>query len=259
MELKRVKVLTAVVGALLLAQAADAAGWGTIKGRFVYDGTPPQQEKLDASKDPYCVSHEPVDQHIVVADDGGLANGVIYLRLGRRDKIQPHPDYAPALDEPVVLDNKGCTFHPHITLVRSGQTLVIKNSDNTGHNTNLQLVKNGATNATIEANTETSRKLTNAETIPLPVDCNMHPFMHGHMLVQDHPYMAVSAEDGSFEIKNVPAGKHEFQFWHEASGYMKNLKYKGGSLNRQGRANLTVADGKTIDLGEIKVPASLLQ
>ena len=62
----------------------------------------------------------------------------------------------------------------------------------------------------------------------MPVDCNIHPFMKGHLLVQDHPYMAVSGEDGTFEIKNIPAGKHEFQFWHEAAGYLKNLK-----LNRR--------------------------
>jgi hypothetical protein len=95
--------------------------------------------------------------------------------------------------------------------------------------------------------------------LPLPVDCNIHPFMHGYVLVQDHPYMIASAEDGTFEIKNIPAGKHEFQFWHEASGYMKGLNYKGGSLSRQGRADLTIADGQTLDLGEIKVPASLLK
>ena len=45
-------------------------------------------------------------------------------------------------------------------------------------------------------------------------------------------------EDGTFEIKNIPAGKHEFQFWHEGSGYLKNLKYKGGTANRQGRADV---------------------
>ena len=83
--------------------------------------------------------------------------------------------------------------------------------------------------------------------------------MHGFILVKDDPYMVASAADGTFEIKNVPAGKHEFEFWHEAAGRLKNLKYKGGTLNRQGRAELTIADGKTLDLGEIKVPASMLQ
>jgi plastocyanin len=258
-QIRTVKTLAIVICLLLLHQSADAAGWGSLQGRFVLDGSAPEFPPVDASKDAYCVEHQPVNEHVVVGDDGGLANVVLYIRLGRRDKIEPHPDYAAALKEPATLDNKYCAFHPHVTLVRTGQTLVIKNSDQTGHNTNLRLVKNGATNTTIEAGSETQRSLTKAEAIPLPVDCNIHPFMHGYVLVQDHPYMAVSSEDGTFEIENIPAGKYEFQFWHEASGYMKNLKYKGGALNRQGRADLTIVDGQTLDLGEIKVPASSLQ
>jgi hypothetical protein len=83
--------------------------------------------------------------------------------------------------------------------------------------------------------------------------------MHGVLVVQDHPYMAASADDGTFEIKNIPAGEHEFQFWHEAPGYLKNLKFQGGSTDRRGRAKLTIPAGGTLDLGDIKVPASVLQ
>ncbi len=101
--------------------------------------------------------------------------------------------------------------------------------------------------------------LNRAESIPLPVNCNIHPWMQAHVLVQDHPYMAASAEDGTFEIANVPAGKHEFQLWHEAVGYLKNAKYKGGAADRRGRAALTIAAGQTLDLGDIKVPASSLK
>jgi hypothetical protein len=47
--------------------------------------------------------------------------------------------------------------------------------------------------------------------------------------------------------------------WHEASGYLKNLKFKGGATDRRGRAELTIAAGQTLDLGDIKVPASGLK
>jgi hypothetical protein len=100
---------------------------------------------------------------------------------------------------------------------------------------------------------------TKAEPMPMPVNCNIHPFMQGHVLVQEHPYMAASGEDGTFEIKNIPAGKHEFQFWHEGTGYMKDLSLKGGKANRQGRVDLEIVAGETIDLGDIKVPAALLK
>ena len=60
----------------------------------------------------------------------------------------------------------------------------------------------------------------------------------------DHPYMAASGDDGTFEIKNMPAGKHEFQFWHETAGYLKNVKLKGGATDARGRAKLTIPAGQ---------------
>jgi hypothetical protein len=83
--------------------------------------------------------------------------------------------------------------------------------------------------------------------------------MKGYVLSQDHPYMAATGDDGKFEIKDIPAGKHDFQFWHEAGGYLKDLTLKGGKTDRRGRAELSIADGQTLDLGDIKVKASALK
>jgi plastocyanin len=249
------------VSSFVAPHRADAAGWGTIKGKFVVDGAAPEAKPVDASKDAFCAKLDPapIDESVVVGDSGGLANVVVFLRTGRNEKVDVHPDYDAGKDEPAVLDNKGCTFVPHITLVRVGQQFVVKNSDPVGHNTNVKLMRNGAANTIVAAGEENKRVLTKEEPTPMPVDCNIHPFMHGYVVVKDNPYMIVSADDGTFEIKNVPAGKREFEFWHEKPGRLKNLKYQGGALNRQGRANLTIADGQTIDLGEIKIPSSMLK
>ena len=256
---RRVTMGLGVVAALLMTLTAGAAEWGSVKGRFVVDGTPPQPEPLVVTKDQFCIEKQPVNQSLVVGEGGGLANVVVYIRVPRRGKVEVHPDYQAQLSEPAVLDNDGCSFEPHITLVRVGQPFIIKNSDPVGHNTKASLVANGQFNVTIPAGQETKTPLNRAESIPLPVNCNIHPFMQGHILVQDHPYMAASSEDGTFEIANVPAGKHEFQLWHEAPGYLKDVKYQGGAADRRGRAELTIAAGQTLDLGDIKVPASMLK
>jgi len=259
MHTKLTSNMSIVVSLLAVSQltaASSAAEWGSIKGRFVLDGAPPKLAPLVVTKDAYCIDKKPINESVIVGSDGGLANVVVYLRLPRGGKVEMHPDYPAQPTEAAVLDNNGCSFHPHITLVRAGQPLVIKNSDPVGHNTNIAVF---AFNQTIPIGSETPLKTTRATPIPMPVVCNIHPWMKAHVLVQDHPYMAASAEDGTFEIKNIPVGKHEFQMWHEGSGYMKNIKFKGGTANRQGRATLTIAAGGTLDLGDIKVPASLLK
>jgi hypothetical protein len=254
------KNVAIVLGLLFISDSIGAAEWGSVKGRFIVQGTPPKVEPLQITKDvEYCTGKKPVKETVVVGDDGSLANVVVFLRVPRRGKVEVHPDYQAQLSEPAVLDNNGCSFKPHISLVRVGQPFIIKNSDPVGHNTKASLVANGQFNVTIASGQETKTPLNRAESIPLPVNCNIHPWMQAHVLVQDHPYMAASAEDGTFEIANVPAGKHEFQFWHEASGYLKNVKLKGGAANRQGRAQLTIAAGQTLDLGDIKVAASMLK
>jgi len=79
------------------------------------------------------------------------------------------------------------------------------------------------------------------------------------MLVRDDPYMTVTDETGAFEISKIPAGNHEFQFWQERIGYLKNCKYEGGELNRRGRVKLDIQGGADLDLGKIEVPASLIK
>ncbi len=245
-----------VAGLSLFAASAPAAEWGSIKGHFVVDGTPPAQPPLRLTDD-YCIKLNPPNKSLVVDTKGDLANAVVFIRVARNEKIDVHPDYAAELAKPVVLDNKGCEFHPHVTLVRVGQKFVVKNSDPMGHNTKWDLAVNGSFNQIIEVGKEVSVTFAKPEANAAPVHCSIHAFMEGQLLVQDHPYMAVSGDDGTFEIKNIPAGKHSFQFWHE-KGYLSDLKLKGGTTDRRGRADITIKAGETLDLGDLKVPAAML-
>lgn len=254
---KKELTIWSMVGLMIALVALDQAGaaeWGSLKGRFVVDGAPPTLPPLQVTKDKFCIQTKPVNETVVIGENGGLANAVVYVFLGRRGKIDIHPDYEAQMSEPIELDNKGCAFHPHVLLIRTNQPFILKNSDPVGHNTNT-----GAFNEIIPSGEEREKEFTKSESLPSPVSCNIHPFMKGVLLVQDHPYMASSAEDGTFEIKNLPAGEFNFQFWHEAPGYLRDVNFNGGSTDRRGRAKLTIPAGGTLDLGDIKVPASSLQ
>lgn len=246
-----------------LPGAAGAAEWGNLKGRFVYEGTPPTPPAINVDKDQaVCAKHKLVVEKLLVDSSGGLANVIVYLR----DK---NPTVSPAYDasakDVVTLDNKECHFIPHVVLLRTTQTLDIKNSDPIGHNTKADFINNPSFNNLIPADNDMKLVdkdgkpiLTKEEGLPMPFSCSIHTWMAGVILIRSNPYMAVSTADGTFEIRDLPAGKEmDFQFWHEAAGNLKGVAGKGVTADTKGRVKIKIKPGVN-DLGDIKVPAKLL-
>ncbi len=241
----------------VVAMPAAAVEWGTLKGKFIYDGKAPPQKPLKVTSDlAVCSQHKPMDESLIVGKTGGLANVIVYLRAPRGAKLPVRPEDQAKAKEPVVLDNNKCRFEPHIALIQASQPIVLKNSDPTAHNVKADCRKNNAFNLLIPAGKQQDVILPLGETLPVPVSCSIHPWMSGYLVVRDDPFMTISAADGSFVIKNIPAGTHEFQFWQEKSGYLKNVSFSGGKTGPRGRAKITIGSGVT-DLGEIKVSPSL--
>jgi plastocyanin len=235
---------------------ALAEEWGTLKGRFTFGGAVPASSELKADKDvEVCGKHKLLSEEMVVGADKGVANVVVFVR----DKsVKVHPDLAASKSEKVVLDNKDCRFEPHVAFVQTGQTLVLKNSDTVGHNSNVATIKNPPSNSLIPAGGESTVTFSNDEAIPAQVTCNIHPWMKSWLVVRPNPYAAVSKADGSFEIKNVPAGGElELQLWHEKAGYIGEVTI-GGKAEKiaKGRKKVKVAAGDN-DLGEMVLNASL--
>src|SRR5262245_13584530 len=244
-----VGVLFAAVSSSAVSHAED---WGNLKGRFLFNGKAPPPEKLNINKDQdFCGKPPPlVDESLVVSDKGELANVVIWVR-GPRD-VKVHPDYAKTANDPAVIDNNRCRFEPHVLGMRTSQPLEIRNSDKVGHNTNAGLT-DGAFNVII-AEGETSKKAAKSpEIAPVTIQCNIHSWMKGWLLVRPDPYFAVSDKDGKFEIKNLPAGTElEFAVWHEKPGWLKSAKIGDKTTDQRGRFKYTVKPGDN-DLGDIKL------
>jgi plastocyanin len=196
--------------------AAGEGGVGTLKGRVVYGGSftplPALFAKGAAAKDPSVCGAEVIPNESILVNDGGLANTFIYL-----DKI-PKGAVIPPVGDPIVFDQKVCVFTPHAMVVRVKQTMKILNADAAAHNTHTYPKKNTAFNSVVQPNDRNGVDLTygQAEKEPFTVGCDIHSWMTAYHLPLDHPFAAVSAADGTFEIKDLPAGKHEFKVWHEA-------------------------------------------
>ena len=251
-------VMVVVVSCGLASGIAAADEWGTIKGRFLYGGDAPSAAEIKADKDiEVCGKHKLVNEELAVGADKGVANVVVFVR----DKgIKVHPDAAAeAKAAKVVLDNKDCRFSPHVVVVHTGQPLIIKNSDTVGHNSNVATIKNPPSNSLIPSAGESSIPFANEEAIPAQVTCNIHPWMKAWIVVRPNPYAAVSATDGSFEIKNVPAGEVELQLWHEKAGYIGEITVGGkGEKIAKGRRKVKVETAGT-NLGEMVLAPGLFQ
>ncbi|MEM8679012.1 MAG: hypothetical protein AAGF97_06655 [Planctomycetota bacterium] len=249
-------VFAATLVSVFAASTLQAAEWGNLKGTLQFDGAAPSAARLTVNKDTeVCGKEDLYDESMVVGENNGLANAVIYLYLGRGDTVDVHPDYESTATSLVEMDNKTCRFEPHVAAMRTSQTLLIKNSDPVGHNTKVDSANQGI-NPIIPANESVEFQFKDAERRPLPVSCSIHPWMKGWLVVKDDPYFAVTAADGSFEIKNLPVGEWEFQMWHEKAGYLKSVETAMGKASKKGRVKVEIKAGDN-DLGEVAVPAAL--
>ncbi len=251
----------AVFALSAVASPALAQGWGSLKGRFVYDGKAPVPKPLQITKDSeVCGKHKLVDESLVVGADGGLKNVVVYIYTGPGDQApKVHPDLAKAAEEPVVFDNIHCRFEPRVALVQTGQTLTLANSDPVAHNTKVDAF-NQPINPLLPPNAKLAQKFTAAERLPARASCSIHPWMTGWIVVKEHPYMAVTDEKGEFEIKNIPAGTWTFQFWHETAGYLDKVTLNNKAVTwKRGRVDLDVKDKAALNLGDVKIAPAAFQ
>ncbi len=238
------RTIAALVLAMLLAPQASAQ-YGDVTLTFQYGGSPFAAPKVTPTKDvEFCGMNKMLidDSLLVNSANKGVANIVVQVYVSP-GKTAPKaaPSYAEWMDSKVVVDNKGCMFVPHVSVAHTGQTVILRNSDAVGHNTKIDAFKNPPQNPIIPANSEQETKFAAAESLPMKVSCNIHPWMGSWLVVQDHPYVGVSDADGKVTLKDVPAGKWTLRVWHEKAGYIEKVTLDGKSASwRRGRFDVTV-------------------
>jgi hypothetical protein len=193
----------------------DPAQVGTIRGVVHFSGEAPARKQLDISGTAGCPEHPaPVLEESAIVRDGKLANVFVWIKDGLEGW-----DVPPAGAENRSMDQRGCLYAPHVLGMRAGEKLLVANSDeNTTHNVNIRSRSNDAMNplqppkgAPIEWN-PTKKEL------GVAFECNLHPWMKAWVCVVDHPWFAVSGEDGAFVLSGVPPGEYVLEAWHEKFG-----------------------------------------
>jgi plastocyanin len=201
---------------------------GTVTGVIAFTGTPPAAKKIDSSADPVCGQKNPnLETEETVVKDGKLANVFVYIKDGKTTDGKKVGDFQ--WDTPttaVQLDQNGCHYRPHVLGVQTNQKVSITNSDPTTHNVHPTPKNNPEWNQSQPSGAAPLEKTFARSEVLVPVKCNQHPWMKAYIGVLKTPFFAVSAENGSFTLKGVPAGTYTVAAWKEggANGTEKTIQ-----------------------------------
>jgi plastocyanin len=209
----------ALVASISAPHGARAGGPGptagaTVHGTVRFDGKAPAAKAISMAADPDCAKQHPsplMAQEVMTDAKGDLQNVVVFVSEGLGDRTFDAPS------QPVVVQQKGCMYQPHVLAVRANQTLQLVNDDPTSHNVHPQPANNREWNKAEPPGTKMEESFAREE-IAIPVKCNVHPWMRGYIAVFKHPYFAVTGKDGGFDLSNLPPGTYTIKAWHEKLG-----------------------------------------
>jgi plastocyanin len=207
--------------ALLAFCAASLTFAGDLVGKVSFEGTPPKEPRINMNADPICTrAHKgPVfSEEVEVNKNGTLKNVLVYVKDGLGNKKFSPPS------EKVEFDQVGCMYHPHVLGIQAGQELVVKNGDPTLHNVHSLSKENDQFNiAQPKKGMQFSKKFDKLETFK--VKCEVHSWMNAWITVLNNPFFAVTGDDGTFDLKKLPAGDYTIEAWHEKYG-IQTMKVK---------------------------------
>jgi plastocyanin len=198
------------------AAMPDEANGGTVTGKVAFTGDKPKMATMDMSANPACErAHKDAPAHseeVVVNGNGTLKYAFIWVKSGLPDKTWAVPT------TPVLLDQNGCMYRPHVIGIVAGQNIEVKNSDPTNHNIHPQPTVNQEWNESQSPGSDPKMKTFARQEVMIPVKCNVHPWMRSYIGVVAHPFFAVTGDDGTFTLKGLPPGTYTIQLWHEKYG-----------------------------------------
>lgn len=211
------------------AEPAPAQPAG-VRGKVLFKGKVPPAINIDMASDPYCVGQHAdgvSNQHVKVDAGGGLADAFVSL-TGVPDERYEAPE------TPVLLDQHGCNYTPHVFGIMKKQDITILNSDDTLHNIHAVPKKNKEFNVGMPEKGMEITKTFKKDEDAIFIKCDVHPWMAAYCFSMEHPYFGVTGADGSVSIdaSGLPDGEYGVRIWHETLGEATaTVKVAGGAAS----------------------------
>lgn len=191
---------------------------GGIRGISSFIGSPPPQGVIQVTKDSEAFGNTIPNERLIVSANGMIKNVVVFIQEITEGKSLP-------TNLPSVT-NRGGRFVDHVQVFPQREIL-IRSEDPVLHNTHPYFGRkeeggrslyNVAMSPPNEGEAKEVRRPLNRGAGMYQLRCDAHDWMRGWVWVLDHPYGAVSAEDGTFVIDDIPPGTYMLTAWHETLG-----------------------------------------
>lgn len=192
------------------ASGPGALGKGIVNGSVHFSGKAPEPRPI-TTPDPFCARAPIKEEDLVVGPGGALKNVLVRVTKGATGVYDARGTAA-------VVDQSGCMYRPRVQAVMVGQSVQVKNSDQTLHNVHTYRGASTVFNqAQIPGMGPMTKTFSDGGQI-IKFKCDVHPWMTGYVAVATNPFFAVSAADGTFTIDRLPAGTYTLEAWHERLG-----------------------------------------
>ena len=204
---------------LILSSVLTFCFAGDIQGKIIFDGKAPKMKPLRMDADPVCVANNevaPRKEWLILGENNGIKNVLVFVKESPSGgSLEGDLNL---IEKNAVIDQKGCVYVPHVLGVMVGQKLDILNSDGTLHNIHALPKVNKEFNKAMPRSKKQMTVQFDKSEAPFKVKCDVHPWMGAFIGVFDHPYFAVTGDDGSYVISGLEPGDYVIEAWHEKLG-----------------------------------------
>jgi hypothetical protein len=193
--------------------ASGVSAGAMITGEIRFEGNAPPPRLIDFGPAAQRYNQPMYDDSLLVNLDDTVQNVVVSVVSGL-----PERKHYPEPTTPVYLDQSSYTFEPHVLAMRTGQPILLRNSDPVPHNTHSLSVRNPSFSI-VQSSPDAGTALPSPrEPEIFQVQCDIHPWMKSWLCAFDHPYFNVSLANGTFTLHGLAPGHYRLRAWHERLG-----------------------------------------